>query len=333
MIKGIGSYTSNTPPGQRPGEFSTGATDILNYTNTAGLTTSLNHPGLVVPNGVTVVSDGTHFEVFHRNHGMHAVGNIVTLSGLNTKSKPTKLTSEYSLTATTSISITNATTPTNFGEFEGIGVGATNPGYVQIGSEVIKYTGVSGNELTGITRGIDNSQVERHTVDNLVYKYELDGVSLRRINKTHNLNDATNNKPITLDAYDLKIDMSDEVYGTNRSGVGLPKLHFSESTAGGGVNGKATYNVPFEMFIPNFNTMEPTGTNISPSTRTTSGKSISGSEQPFRDKGFVEVSLSGQNYFEDPRVVLSKINEDTYMEELPGNKSFTMNFDLSTDDS
>ena len=44
----------------------------------------------------------------------------------------------------------------------------------------------------------------------------------------------------------------------------------------GGPNGRDTYNVPFEMIIPQINTMEPTGTNIAPSVRTTSGTSVSG---------------------------------------------------------
>jgi hypothetical protein len=73
---------------------------------------------------------------------MHATGNVVTISGMNTKTQPTTLTAEYLITDTSAISIASSTTPTNFGEFEGIGVGATNPGYVKIGSEVIEYTGV-----------------------------------------------------------------------------------------------------------------------------------------------------------------------------------------------
>lgn len=316
------------------GTFSTGTSNGLLYTNNSGVTTALNYPGVVAPvSPIREVNDGLHFEVFHRNHGMHATGNVVTLSGLNTKTKPTTLSAEYSITATTAISIDSSTSPTNFGEFEGVGVGLTNPGYIKIGSEVIKYTGVNGDTLTGITRGIDNSQVERHTVNNLVYKYELNGVSLRRINRTHNLNEASNNKRITLDTYDLKLDMTDTGVGADRSGVGLKKLFFNETIQGGGPTGKATYNVPFEMIIPQINTMEPTGTNIAPSVRTTSGTSVSGSEPSFVDKGFNEVALRQENFFDSPRIVASKDNEDLYLDELPGNKSFTMNLDLITDDT
>ena len=284
------------------GTFSTGVDDTILYTNNSGFTTALNWPGPVSPESpIREVSDGLHMKVFHRNHGMHATGNIVTLSGLNTKTTPTTLSEEITITSTSDISLDSTTIPTNFGEFEGLGIGLTNPGYVKIGSEVIKYTGVNGNNLTGVTRGIDNTPVERHTVGNLVYKYELNGVSLRRINRTHNLNETTNGERITLDTYDLKIDMSDTDVGTDRSGVGLNKLFFNETIEGGGPNGKATYNVPFEMIIPQINTMEPTGTNIAPSVRTTSGTSVSGSEPSFVDKGFEEVALRQENLLREPQ--------------------------------
>ena len=96
---------------------------------------------------------------------------------------------------------------------------------------------------------------------------------------------------------------------------------------------EATYNVPFEMIIPQINTMEPTGTNIAPSVRTVSGTSVSGVEPSFIDKGFNEVALRQENFFDSPRIVANKQNEDLYLDELPGNKSFTMNMDLITDDT
>ena len=315
------------------GTFSTGAADNILYRNNSGVTTALNWPGPVNPNAIETVSDGLHFTVFHRNHGLHATGNVVNISGIEPDGRPTLLTQEYSVTATTDISLSDTSSPTNFSLFENIGVGLTNPGYVKIGSEVIKYTGVSGNTLTGITRGIDNTQVARHRVNNLVYKYEMNGVSLRRINKQHALNDSTSTDIITLDTYPLKVDMADTDIGVDRTGSTHKKLFFTETKDGGGPNGRATYNIPFEMIIPQINTMEPTGTRISPSVRTVSGTSVSGVEPSFVDKGFQEVALRQENFFEDPRIVANKQNEDLYLDELPGNKSFTMNLDLITDDT
>ena len=315
------------------GNFSTGAADNILYTNSVGVTTALNWPGPVNPSEIETVNDGIHFEVFHRNHGLHATGNNVIISGIQPDGKPTLLTEEYSITSTSAIVLSDVNSPSNFNQFENIGVGLTNPGYVRIGTEVIKYTGVSGNTLTGITRGIDNTLIERHTVNNLVYKYELNGVSLRRINRQHALNDVTSTTPITLDTYPLKLDLADTDYGTNRTGIGLKQLYFTENKESGGPNGRATYNVPYEMIIPRINTMEPTGTTIAPSVRTVSGTSVSGLEPSFIDKGFQEVALRQENFFDTPRIVANKQNEDIYLDELPGNKSFTMNMDLITDDT
>ena len=78
-----------------------------------------------------------------------------------------------------------------YNTFENLGVGGTNPGYVQIGDEIISYTGVNGRTLTGVTRGVDNTTIATHSSGELVYKYELDGVSLRRINREHQLINVT----------------------------------------------------------------------------------------------------------------------------------------------
>ena len=307
-------------------------TDNILYRNNSGVTTA-ELAGPVNPNEIETVTDGLHFTVFHRNHGLHATGNVVNISGIEPDGKPTLLTDEYSVTATTDISLSNTSTPENFSLFENIGVGVTNPGYVKIGSEVIKYTGVVGNTLTGITRGIDNTQVARHTVNNLVYKYEMNGVSLRRINKQHAFNESTSTEIITLDTYPLKVDIRTLILELIVLDLVLISCSSPRTEMVVDLTVEATYNIPFEMIIPQINTMEPTGTTISPSVRTVSGTSVSGVEPSFVDKGFEEVSLRQENFFTDPRIVASKQNEDLYLDELPGNKSFTMNMDLITDDT
>jgi hypothetical protein len=74
-----------------------------------------------------------------------------------------------------------------FSTFENVGVGTTNAGYLRIGDEVISYTSASGGVIGGtIVRGTNPTS---HPIGAPVYKYELNGVSLRRINKTHDLNE------------------------------------------------------------------------------------------------------------------------------------------------
>ena len=313
------------------GRFTTNSSDVLRFENSLGSTALINGGGVYPLDPIRVVEDGHHANMFFRNHGMHALGNVVTISGLEGEVEPTTLTEAYSSTSSGTISV-GATT--NLAVFEGVGVGATNPGYVKVGSEVIQYTGFSGNTLTGITRGVDNTPVENHSATDIVKKYEMNGVSLRRINKNHNLNATTDNRDIGLDTYGIKIDMSDTSRGTNRTGTStLPQLFFNQTKSGGGRNGRSTYNVQFEMCIPNFTYVTPTGTTIEGSMRTTSGTSVSGVEPSFFDKGFSPITFKKENYFDSPRIIASKVNEDTYLDELPGNKSMTLNVNMATSDS
>ena len=317
------------------GRFSTTAGQYLKYTNSSGVTTTLNYSvgGDVIPQDpIRVTSDGLHMKVFQRNHGMHSSTNVVTLKGIQSDVTPTTLSAAYNNAATGSISIASTT---NFGTFENVSVASTNPGYAKIGSEIISYTGVGAGTLTGITRGIDNSLTENHLSSDLVYKYELDGVSLRRINATHNLNEVTVTNPITLDAYHVKIDMSDTTQGIDRSSsqTTFQELHFNNAKTAGGPNAKGTYNIPFDQILPNIRTTTPTGVTISSSARTVTGSSINGSEGSFVDKGFTSVSLNQENYFDSPRIIASQINEDTSLTTLPAHKSFTMNFNLGSIDS
>ena len=59
--------------------------------------------------------------------------------------------------------------------------------------------------------------------NDFVRKYEFNGISLRRINKTHNLNEVTESNPFDTDFYKIKIDMSEN--GIDRSvNTGLEKV-------------------------------------------------------------------------------------------------------------
>ena len=72
--------------------------------------------------------------------------------------------------------------------FENVGVGTTNRGYVKIGKEIIEYNNVTGNVISISARGDDKVD---YSVGTPVYKYELGGVSLKRINTTHGLSTTT----------------------------------------------------------------------------------------------------------------------------------------------
>ena len=146
------------------------------------------------------------------------------------------------------MSVENAS---QFATFENVGVGTTNAGYLLIGDEVIEYTSVDGNTVGGnIVRGTGATNYPTGTP---VFKYELGGVNLHRINKTHTLSDATTTDPITFDSYDVKVDMSTKFNTDNddrSNDVGYPKLYINQTKSTGGDKTRATQNMPFELITP-----------------------------------------------------------------------------------
>jgi hypothetical protein len=305
------------------GDFVVGATNTINYVTGAGVTVlNYNAGGNVRLSGSPVtVSDGLHIKVNQKNNGMYSTQNTVTFADVGSDVQPTVLSADYDSTSTGSISVDDGT---DFAEFENVGVGSTNLGYVKIGSEILSYGGVSNNTLTGVTRGVDSTKTLSHSTLDQVNKYELNGVSLRRINTNHNLADATVSNPQGLDFFNIKVDMSTN--GVDRSvGTSLPKLHFNQTKSAGGSQILSTENIPFEIVTPIVQNVTPTGTALSAQIRTVTSSSIDGSESPFQDKGFEDITLEGDNYMSTPRMVASRINETTSLTTLPDNKSFTMN--------
>ena len=154
---------------------------------------------------------------------------------------------------------------------------------------------------------------------------------MRRINKTHDLNDVTIADPITFDSYNVNIDMTTD--GINRSvGTSFPILYANQTKSTGGYNIKATQNMPFEIIKPVVQNITVEGTALSSQIRTITGKSLSGNEIPFIDNGFESIEINQPNYFDSTRIIASKINEDLRLSNLPGNKSMNMTLSLLTVD-
>lgn len=324
------------------GDFLTGVGKTVQYVNNLGFRTDLNGQfggNILIPSdGIQVESDGLHIKVNHRNHGMHALENNVSISNALSDIKPIKLLSNYDKNSNSSIPVDGTL---NFSTFENVGVSSTNPGYILIGDEIISYNGVTANSLTGITRQIDQTLAFSYVEGTPIYKYELNGISLRRINTSHFLQDAEVSDPIDFDFYTIKIDTSQDgkssplPYGqVDRSvGTNFPKLYINQTKNAGGTNINSSQNIQYEIVNPNIQTISLNGTNINTSIRTVSGTSVDGSEISFEDKGFENVELNKNNYLNSPRLVCSKINESEKLSTLPGNKSLTVNLALETNNS
>ena len=149
---------------------------------------------------------------------------------------------QFNLLQTTTSSTGNLTVESVgiFTSFENLPVDSLNPGYVLVDDEVIKYTGVStsAGALTGITRGVGSSKPGDHETGDSVFKYEMSGVSLRRINKTHIMNETDYTKyPTGLDNYHIKWNAGtndgNATDRTNNNPNNFPKLYFQEDKSCG----------------------------------------------------------------------------------------------------
>ena len=336
-LAGIG-HTSQLIINNVQGEFITGAAGTIRFFDSSDTERELNSAvggNVTIPaNGIETVSDGLHIKVNHVNHGMNYDDNFVRIFKVLPDVKPTKLAAAYDKSSTDPLQVTAGTADV-FSTFEGASVSATNTGLLLIGEEIIEYTANTSNAIGGsLSRG---AVPKSYPIDTPVYKYELAGVSLARINKTHDLSDVTISNPITLDSYHIKLDMS-EKFGTigindnidRSTGVGLPKLFLNRSKSTGGDNVKATKNIPFEIIKPSIHNIAVEGTSLSGQIRTVTTQSISGNEIPYVNAGFEDVVLNVNNYFDSPRAVFSKVNEDRKLDSIEGNKSMQMRLFLGT---
>ena len=275
------------------------------------------------------ISDGKHISVLQYDHGMYSGLDFVQIHGVNGNLPGEPITSAISKDATTGQFIGIAQTA-NFANFEGIPVDGTNLGYVKIGPEVISYSEVTNAGLKIQSRGVIGFE-QPHEKNVLAHKYELNGVSLMRINKTHQVQSIGN----FIDYYTVQVDMSGSTNALDRSSSSTdkPALRFNSSDFGGGSGIIASENIQFGEVNMDFGIMNPSAaTEVSGSIRTISGRSVDGNEVPFVDQGFEPVELGTTTQLSTLRMVGSKVNEDAKLGGMPRNKSLTMALQLSTKD-
>ena len=315
------------------GDFLTGTGNTVKYINNTGLTTDLNGAnnvgGNVVITDIDVVNSGLNIVVNHKNHGMYFTDNYVTVSKVQSDIIPTKLVSDLEITETGNIEVDSAT---NFDQFENVGVGTTNYGYLKIGEEILSYESADGTTIGITSRSIDSTTTKNYLAGTPVYKYELGGVSLRRINKTHYLGNVSIANSITFDSYNIKLDMGSSGLGRS-TGESFPILYMGQTKSAGGDNVTATQNIPFEIINPQIQNLTLPGTDLTSEVRTVTGASLDGNEIPYVDKGFEGITIGQNNYMNTPRIIASNINQTNNLSTLPGNKSLNMRVNLSTTDS
>lgn len=277
----------------------------------------------------TGLNDGKHILVNQYDHGMYSNLNSVEISGVESNLPGEPISAAITINTTTDEFISVAQTA-NFANFEGIPVDGTNLGYVKVGPEVISYKEVTNSGLKIASRGVIGF-TQPHEKNTIAQKYELNGVSLIRINKTHTVQSTDN----AIDSYTIQVDMGSSTNAIDRSNssAGKPALRFDSSDFGGGSNMRASQNIQFGEIDMDFGILNPSAaTEVSGSIRTVSGRSVNGNEVAFVDQGFEPVELGTTTELSSLRMVGSKVNENEKLGGMPRNKSLTMALKLSTSD-
>ena len=238
---------------------------------------------------------------------MNDIDNNVEISGVTSEVSPTYLTSSISDSDTT-IQVNDASAFHII--INGSSVGPGNLGYIKIHNEIMSYSSITNNgrTITINERGLDGTTAVSHPDESPVECYNLDGIPLIEINKTH---EAISNP--TLDSYDLATS------SLGRLGI-----------KSGGYNIVATQNIQYEILTAQIQRLLLPKTNITARVNTITGTSINDgtnlSQNSFSNTGeFYDILLNDSNYFNAPQLICSQINESS---ELSGAKSIRMDLSL-----
>jgi len=273
--------------------------------------------GAYLPSAPTFANDEKEILIYHRNHGMHHRANNVSIEGVQSEVSPTSLTGALAAAAT---SITVDSAVAFHTVVNGAAISNANPGYLKIEDEIIKYSAISsdGKTITVATsgRGANNTNDVTHASGAVVECYNLDGIPLIDINKTH-----TGLECPWIDTYML------QMTGVANNGI-----------RAGGNRVFASQNVQFETLTPTVSVMNMPETDITARVNTTTATSVGdgggeGGSSPrdqssfVNDGSYVPITLNDLNFFPNPKMIASSVNENA---KLDGEKSLTMLIDLST---
>jgi hypothetical protein len=244
---------------------------------------------------------------------MHSASNNVIITGVTSEVSPTYLTAAISATDTT-VNVNDASAFHT--TINGNTISSTVKGYARIvsdaGTEVVSYTAISSDfkTITVAERGLDGTTAVSHVDESVVECYNLDGIPLIEINKTH-----TGILNPTLDSYEIATSS-------------IAKLGIRS----GGTGVVATQNIQYDILVPQIERMLLPQTNVTARINGISGTSINDGvtrlQESFANDGvFSDIILSEDNALLSPQLICSTINESS---ELSGAKSFRLDLTLTS---
>ena len=290
-------------------KFDTSAAGKVDLQNDAVPTKTLG------TNPIVITDNSTTVKIRHKDHGMYHVNNNVIITGVssglsNTLSATINSTTEsIALTSATNFNIAVDGNPTKYRALAG------PIWYAKIDDEIISYTGVTSNTLTGVTRGVNSTTAANHANTAVIEFYQIHRVPLYEINKTH-----TSIANIDIDSYTITSTSTSHVDGSGGS------------ADVGGKSVTATENYMTDLLNVNISKLELPNTTISATCRQTSATAPDGSQTPFVKRTTTEeqpLTLNDNYYNTVPYMVASQINETN---EMSGTKSLTVELKLTSTD-
>jgi len=261
-------------------------------------------------NALKFTQSSGSIEVYHPNHGMNSIQNYVKISSVVSEALVTSLnTSITTATQSGAINVGN-TSDTTWSTIAETPVSATNPGYILVNNEIIKYTAISGTTLSipPDGRGQFGTTATTHAAGSVLYCYSINGVPLNQINKIHKITQI-----IDLDRYKIS------------SGVNA-----NSNVISGGIYIKASRNIQYEELYPNLNILSIPFTNVSFGLESVSANSPYQAETSFVRISEQSVQNRQYNELSSSRLVASPTNSNQYFGS-ENSASLTLNVNLSTE--
>ena len=156
-------------------KFTAGATGTVTLQNEALPVKTLQQNSILLTDGSTTV------KVKHRDHHMYTTSNNVTIDGVKSGASTT-LNGAITAAATT----LTLTSGTNFDNTTGkYANNSSSEWFIKIDDEIMKYTAISTNAVSSISRGQNSTTATTHSDGATVEFYMIHRVPLTEINATH----------------------------------------------------------------------------------------------------------------------------------------------------
>jgi len=287
-------------------EFSplTGTIPLVNASNP---TKSLSKHPLIFLDGSAVI------QVRHRDHQMYVTTNNVTIDGVK---------SGASTTLSTAIDVDDTTivlaSGTNFDDTSGkFSRDTSNIYYIKIDDEIITYTSISTNTISGATRGTNSTTAVSHAAGATVELYMLHKIPFTEINTTH-----TSIGNIGIDSYTITVTSSAVIDST-----GTTHAQNGENSV------TATENILYDVSKSQIGGIKLPGTTIVAKKRPSTATSPSGAQTSFTKttvSNSLNIPLNENVYYDVPYLVASDINQDN---EMSSEKSLALDLTLTSQSS